>query len=165
MVEVAKIEAGEFHLRKSLTEFDDIISSALQRTESLTANHEIKLKIPNNLPPIAVDAKAIAEVFYNLLDNAAKYSPPQSAITVSAKQIEDFVEISVEDEGKPIPIEERGKIFQKFYRADKTKKGFGMGLAIVRGIIESHGGKIWVEAVERGNRFAFELPINADERK
>jgi K+-sensing histidine kinase KdpD len=165
MVEVAKIEAGEFHLRKTLTEFDDIISSALQRTESLTANHQIQLKIPNNLPPISVDAKAITEVIYNLIDNSAKYSKPQTVITISAKQIEDFIEIAVEDEGKPISVEERSKIFQKFYRADKTKKGFGMGLAIVRGIIESHGGKIWVEAGEKGNRFAFELPINTDERK
>lgn len=165
MVEVAQIEAGEFHLRKNLTEFDDIISNALRRTESLAANHQIKLKVSSNLPPISVDAKAIAEVLYNLIDNAVKYSPPQSAITIAAKQIEDFIEISVEDEGKPIPVEERSKIFQKFYRADKTKKGFGMGLAIVRGIIESHGGKIWTEAGAEGNRFAFELPIIADERK
>lgn len=165
MVEVAQIEAGEFHLRKSLTELDDIVSSALRRAEKLTANHLIKLKIPGSLPPILVDAKAIAEALYNLIDNAAKYSLPQTAITISAVKVEDFIEIAVEDEGKPIKIEERSKVFQKFYRADKTKKGFGLGLAIVRGIIESHGGKIWTEAGAKGNRFAFELPINADERK
>lgn len=164
MVEIAKIEAGEFHLRKTPTEIGEIVSNALQRAESFTLDRRIRLKMQSNLPQISVDERAIAEAIYNLLDNAVKYAPPQSVITISAKQIEDFVEIAVEDEGAVIPVEERGKIFQKFYRADKTKKGFGMGLAIVRGIIESHGGKIWVEAGENGNRFAFELPINADER-
>lgn len=164
MVEVAKIEAGEFHLRKTPTEIDDIVSSALQRAKSFTENHPVKLSIQPNLPEILVDAKAIAEVVYNLLDNAVKYSPSESSITISAKQIEDYVEIAVEDEGAIIPVEERNKIFQKFYRTNKSKKGFGMGLAIVRGIIESHGGKVWVETGKNGNRFAFELPVNADER-
>lgn len=164
MVEVAKIEAGEFHLRKIPTEVSEIISNALQRAENLRANHQIRLEIQSGLPKISVDEKAIAEVIYNLLDNAVKYSPLQSNITISAKQIEDYVEIGIEDEGKLIPVDERNKIFQKFYRADKSKKGFGMGLAIVRGIIESHGGKIWVESGRIGNRFVFELPINADER-
>ncbi|MGI8495486.1 MAG: sensor histidine kinase [Pyrinomonadaceae bacterium] len=162
MVEIAKIEAGEFNLRKTPIEVEEIVSAALYRAERLTINHQIKLDIQKNLPKISVDAKAIAEVIYNLLDNAVKYSPPQSTITIFAKQIEGFLEMVVEDEGEGVSADERAKIFQKFYRANKSKKGFGMGLAIVRGIIESHGGKIWVENGKIGSRFVFEIPIKSD---
>ena len=163
MVEVAKIEAGDFHLRKTPTEIEEIVAAAVQRADNLTANHKITVSIQRNLPPVSVDAKAIAEVIYNLLDNAAKYSPPRGAIKISAKRIEDYLEITVEDEGKGVSIENRNKIFQKFFRADESKKGFGMGLAIVRGIIESHNGRVWVENGKIGSRFVIELPINFDE--
>lgn len=163
MVEVAKIEAGNFHLRKTPTDIEEIVSNALLRAASLTAEHKITLNIQENLPRISVDAKAITEVIYNLLDNAVKYSPPRTAIKISAKQVEDYIEISVEDEGKGVSIVERDKIFQKFYRADESKKGFGMGLAIVRGIIESHNGRAWVETGKIGSRFMLELPLKFDE--
>lgn len=163
MVEIAKIEAGEFNLRRTPTEIEEIISAAMSRAGRLTENHRIELNFQKNLPKIPADAKAIAEVIYNLLDNAAKYSPVNSIVTISVKQTEDFLEVAVEDEGKIIPISERDKIFQKFYRSDKSKKGFGMGLAIVRGIIESHGGKIRVENGKSGNRFVFEIPLKSNE--
>ncbi len=163
MVEVAQLEAGDFHLRKTPTEVEEIISNALQRAVSLTVNHKIAVNLVKGLPKFLVDSKAISEVIYNLLDNAAKYAPLQTVITISAKQIEDCLEIAVEDEGKGVVVNERGKIFQKFYRADKSKKGFGMGLAIVRGIIEAHNGRIWVENGKIGAKFIFELPIKFDE--
>ncbi|MGI9036979.1 MAG: sensor histidine kinase [Pyrinomonadaceae bacterium] len=162
MVEIAKIEAGEFNLRKIPVEVEEIISAALYRAERLTGNHQIKLNIEKNLPKISVDARAIAEAIYNLLDNAVKYSPPQSVITIFARRIKDFLEIAVEDEGTVVSENERAKIFEKFYRADKSKKGFGMGLAIVRGIVESHGGKIRVESGAKGSRFVFEIPLKSD---
>lgn len=160
MVEIAKIEGGEFHLRKTETDVEEIVANALHRAESLLAEHETKIDIPAHTPHIWVDSKSISEVVYNLIDNAAKYAPPKSLITISARKVEDYVEVSVEDEGAGVPVEERGKIFQKFYRSNKSTKGFGMGLAIARGIIESHGGKIWVETGHVGSRFVFELPIN-----
>lgn len=164
MVEVARLEAGEFHLRKIPTEVEEIISNALQRAESLAANHQILVNLATNLPKISVDSKAISEVIYNLIDNAVKYSPSKSKIIISVGQIEDCLEISVEDEGKGVKIDERNKIFQKFYRGDKTVKGFGMGLAIVRGIIEAHDGRIWVEGGKIGAKFIFELPLNAEKQ-
>lgn len=162
MVEVARLEAGEFHLRKTPTNVEEIISNTLQRAESLTANHQISVHLAKNLPKISVDSKAISEVVYNLIDNAVKYSPPKSNITISAGQIEDCLEISIEDEGKGVSVERRNKIFQKFYRGDKSVKGFGMGLAIVRGIIEAHDGRIWVESGKSGAKFIFELPLNSE---
>jgi len=142
MVEVAKIEAGDFHLRKAPTGVEGFVSSALNRAAGLTENYQVISNIQKDLPLIQVDSKALSHVVFNLIDNAVKYAPAQTKIKISAKRIEDYVEIAVEDEGKMIPTEERGKIFQKFYRYDKSKKGYGMGLAIVRGIIESHNGRV-----------------------
>jgi two-component system sensor histidine kinase KdpD len=135
----------------------------LQRAEGLTVNHQIKINAEENLPTVSVDSKAIAEVIYNLLDNAAKYSPKNSTIEIRVGRDGDKIRFSVEDEGKGIAESEREKVFQKFYRADKTVKGFGMGLAIVRGIVEAHGGRIWIEDVANGSRFVFDLPLKFDE--
>jgi two-component system sensor histidine kinase KdpD len=122
MVEVAKIEAGNFHLRKMPTNVEEFVSPALRRAADLTENHQVILNIQKNLPPILVDSKALAQVVYNLIDNAVKYAPLQTSILIAAKRIEDYVEIAVEDEGENIPVGERGKIFEKFYRADKIRR-------------------------------------------
>lgn len=163
MVEMARIEAGEFSLRKTPSDVEEIIANALQRAESIVANHRIKIKIEENMPPLSIDSKAISEVVYNLIDNAAKYSPVNSIIEIEAKKHADKIRFAVEDEGKGIAEEERLKIFRKFYRADKTVKGFGMGLAIVRGIVEAHDGEIWVETDKKGAKFVFELPVKINE--
>lgn len=163
MVELARLEAGEFQLRKIRTETEEIISNALQRGARVLTHHQVEVEIEKDLPLLSVDSKAIAEVVYNLLDNAAKYSPETSRITVEAKRVDNNIQFSVEDEGKGIVVKEREKIFQKFYRSDKTGKGFGMGLAIVRGIVEAHGGKIWVENGKVGSKFVFDLPLSISE--
>ncbi len=163
MVELARLEAGEFYLRRAPTEAEEVIANALHRTERLLANHKVEVEIENDLPPLSVDSKAIAEVIYNLLDNAAKYAPRNSGIKIEAKLAGGKIQFSVEDEGRAIAESEREKIFQKFYRADKTTKGFGMGLAIVRGIVEAHDGKIWIETGENGSRFVFNLPLKSNE--
>ena len=163
MVELARLEAGEFSLRRAQSEVEEIISNALQRSEKLTANHKLKVNIEPDLPSISVDSKAIAEAVYNLIDNAAKYSPGLSTIEIEVKRIDDKIRFSVEDEGWGIPEAEREKVFEKFYRGNKRTKGFGMGLSIVRGVVEAHGGKIWIEgggSGSRGSRFVFDLPVN-----
>ena len=111
MVELARIEAGEFNLRKISSEVEEILSNALQRAESLVANHRIIINAEENLPTISVDSKAIAEVVYNLLDNAAKYSPKNSTIEIRVKRAGDKIRFAVEDEGKGIAESEREKVF------------------------------------------------------
>ena len=161
MVEMARLEAGETNWRKKQTSVEEIISNGLQRAESLIGAHEIKVTADENLPPLSVDSKAISEVVYNLIDNAAKYSPPGSTIEISVRREAENILFSVEDEGAGIAPENREKVFQKFYRANRNAKGFGMGLAIVRAIVEAHNGKIWVEdGREKGSRFVFELPLD-----
>jgi two-component system sensor histidine kinase KdpD len=159
MVEMARLEAGETTWRKNQTSVEEIIGNSLQRAESFTALHKIEVTLDDDLPPLSVDSKAISEVVYNLLDNAVKYSPAGSKIEISAKRTGDKIVFAVEDEGSGIAEPDREKIFQKFYRATRSAKGFGMGLAIVRAIIEAHDGKIWVENGRAGSRFMFELPL------
>ena len=159
MVEMARLEAGETNWRKKQTSVEEIVSNSLQRAESLTSAHKIEANMNENLPLLAVDSKAISEVVYNLLDNAVKYSPAGSKIKISVEQFNDKIIFAVEDEGRGISESDRDKIFHKFYRADHTAKGFGMGLAIVRAIIEAHNGVIWVEDGKIGSRFVFELPL------
>lgn len=165
MVETARIEAGATDWRKTPCEVEEIISNAVRRAEGLTVNHRLKTSFGENLPTVSADSKAISEVVYNLLDNAVKYSPENSEIEIRAEKIGDKIRFSVEDEGRGIAESEREKVFQKFYRIDKTAQGFGMGLAIVRGIVEAHDGRIWIEDGRTGSRFIFDLPGDSGGKK
>ncbi|HZS09452.1 MAG TPA: DUF4118 domain-containing protein [Blastocatellia bacterium] len=169
MVELARIESGELQLRRRWGAIDDILTASLQRAEPLTRRHRIELEIEPDLPAVRVDPRAVAEVVYALLDNAAKYSPPGRTIRVTARRApEEMIEIAVEDEGKGIPPELRDKVFDKFFRATQEPAangyhptGTGMGLAIACGIVEAHGGRIRVGVSPggRGARLSFVLPI------
>jgi signal transduction histidine kinase len=122
---------------------------------------------------VLVDARAVSEVIYTLVDNAAKYSPAGTRIRVTASRAEgDMIKASVEDSGLGIPVELRERVFDKFFRAirdgDTSRNrppGTGMGLAIARGIVEAHGGRIWIEsgASGPGARVVFTLPIGDEE--
>jgi K+-sensing histidine kinase KdpD len=171
MVELAQIEAGSNGLRRSWSDVPEIIEAALYRAENLLRNRHITLKLEENLPLVRADSKALAEVIYTLLDNAAKYSPENSQIEISARLAgEEAVEISVADEGEGVPAEWRERIFDKFFRVDDAEKsisklkGMGLGLAIAKGIIEAHEGKISVadNADGRGAKFTAVVPIGDD---
>jgi two-component system sensor histidine kinase KdpD len=121
------------------------------------------------LPSIKVDDQALSEVVYTLVDNAAKYSPSGSPIRIAATPGEPGkIMISVADRGPGIQANVRDRVFEKFFRAmrdgdvgDRKSSGTGMGLAIARGIVEAHGGRIWIEAVSTGTGsiFMIEVPI------
>lgn len=164
LIEMAKIEAGAMEPRRSWSTIDEIISIALTRSSEMTSRHTIKLNVENNLPPLRVDEKAIAEVMYVLIDNATKYSSPHSEITIAAKKADAGVELSVQDEGIGIPSSLREKVFDKFFRVTLEERsaaaGLGMGLAIARAMVEAHKGKIWIDpSVSTGTRVCFTLPL------
>lgn len=172
MVELARLEANAMQLRRAWSGIDEIITIALERADPFLRNRNVMIESPQELPAVRVDAKALAEVVYTLLDNAAKYSEAGSSIKITAHQTNDeMIEIAVIDQGQGIPVELRERVFDKFFRAtmeDKNKSAgssLGLGLAIARGIIESHGGQIWVTDGEnnRGTRVAFTVPIGDDE--
>lgn len=173
LVELARIEAGELRLRRAWGGVDEIVAAALARAQPLTRQHRIEVEIEKELPAVRVDARAVAEVVFTLVDNATKYAPQGTRILVTASGAPDqMIRLTVEDEGRGIPTEMRERVFNKFFRATeeddselKRPAGIGMGLAIARGIVEAHGGRIWIEdgAGGRGARVAFTVPIGDDE--
>ncbi len=150
MMELAQIEGGHLKLRRSPTSVGEIISTALDRAATLLDGRQVDVRIAEELPLLEVDAGTISGVVYELLENAARYSPRGTPIVVRAAQAEPaWVEMAVEDHGPGIAPEDREHIFEKFFRAPQaanTGHGFGVGLAIARGIVEAHGGRIWAES-------------------
>lgn len=167
LTKLARIDAGEMYLRRRLVSIDEIITAALKRAEPRTRGHQIEVWI-DELPPVKVDEPAIAEVIYTLVDNAAKYSPPHTPIRISAAANDDgSIQVSVEDQGPGIRADLRERVFEKFFRAmrdgdigDRKSAGTGMGLAIAHGIVQAHGGRLWIEdAVNHpGAKFVVSLP-------
>lgn len=167
LTKLARIDAGELQLRMELCAVDEIIAAALTRAEPRTRDHQVEVWIEDELPRVKVDEPAVAEVIYILVDNAAKYSPSGSTIRVNAQPRGNAVYVSVEDEGPGIQTELRERVFERFFRAtrdgdlsDRRAAGSGMGLAIAHGIVQAHGGRIWIEdaAGNTGAKFVVELP-------
>jgi two-component system sensor histidine kinase KdpD len=164
---LARIEAGEMQLRREWGSLEEIIAAAMKRASALTKNHHIELRLHDELPSVRVDERAMAEVIYVLIENAAKYSPSGGVIRLAAKpDQQDMVQLAIENQGPGIPAELRERVFEKFFRAMRDgdssshKPGTGMGLAIAKGIVEAHGGRIWIENASdsTGTRVVVLLP-------
>jgi two-component system sensor histidine kinase KdpD len=175
LIDLARIEAGELQLRRRWGAVDEIISTALARAEGITPGHQIEVDIESELPVVRVDERAVSEVIYTLVDNAVKYSPGIALIRISAGRSADgLIRLSVEDQGQGIPVDLRARVFDKFFRATRDgdisthqPTGTGMGLAIAKGIVEAHDGKIWIESGTGGSgtRVVFTLPVGDEEPK
>ena len=173
LMELAQLKAGEMQLRKHWGSVEEIVTAALTRAAPRTRDHKVEIVLDDELPAVRVDERAVAEVLYTLLENAAKYSPPGSAIRVTAITGDNgTVNVSVEDEGPGIPVDLRERVFDKFFRAMQAgntsqPSGTGMGLAIARGITEAHEGRIWIESTGdgRGARVVFTLPIGDEDAR
>jgi two-component system sensor histidine kinase KdpD len=169
LVELARLEAGAMPLQRHWRAVDEILMTALERAAALTSRHQIHIAIAEDCPAVRVDARALAEVLYTLIDNATKYAPPGTGIRVLAHRADDaHLLLAVEDEGRGIPAALRERVFEKFFRAVRDDAhsstrptGIGLGLAIARGIVEAHGGRIWIEDGPggRGTRVALTIPI------
>lgn len=174
IIDLARIEAGDLRLRRNWGDVDEIIEAALARAEQLTRQHEIEVEVEDELPVVRVDASAVAEVIYTLVDNATKYAPPGSSVRLAAKRAPgEMIQISVEDQGCGVPAEMRERVFDKFFRATEDDvttpnrpRGAGIGLSIARGIVEAHGGRIFVGdgSGGRGTRVTFTVPVGDDDQ-
>jgi two-component system sensor histidine kinase KdpD len=174
LVELARIEAGEMQFRPRWGAMEEIVAAALERAAAHTREHVVEVSLEDGLPAVRVDERAVAEVIYTLIDNAAKYSPAGTRILVAASRSDDeTIRLIVEDEGIGVPSHLRERVFDKFFRAmrdgDARAKshpsGTGLGLAIARGIVEAHGGRIWIEDGARGygSKVVVTLPIGDEE--
>ena len=171
-VDLARIEAGDIKLSRIWGSVEEIVEAALARAEPLMRKHQLTVLIENELPVIRVDARAVSEVIYTLIDNATKYAPEGTRITIKANRAPgEMVKISVGDQGPGIPRALRRRVFDKFVHVSGAPlgsgrpEGIGMGLSIAKGIVEAHGGRIWIEDADsgRGAELSFTVPVGDDE--
>jgi two-component system sensor histidine kinase KdpD len=164
--EVAQLESHEFQLDLQACRVIDLVHAAVEDVKQVVGKHPVEIRVPENIT-VRLDADRIKEVLVQLLENAAKYSPPESPIRITAEmQKEDTsLELSVADQGAGIDDMEQTLIFDKFYRGKNQRyrvQGTGMGLAIVKAIVEAHGGKITVTSqLGCGSVFRIVLPTKS----
>jgi K+-sensing histidine kinase KdpD len=163
LLDLTRLQAGSLPIHRKVQPFDTVLRLAKVRLDILTRNHPLVIDLPPDLPLLLVDGERIAQVLVNLVGNSVKFSPPGSCITVTAGMLEGQVLITVHDQGIGIPVEAREYIFEAFRQIEREKpheiKGAGLGLAICKGLIDAHGGRIWVRHHDGGGAvICFTLP-------
>jgi two-component system, OmpR family, sensor histidine kinase KdpD len=162
LLDMARIESGEVKLNLAWQPLEEVVGSALSAMHGSLLRHEVEVHVPRDLPLVRFDALLIERVLVNLLENASKYTPPGSKVTVAAEVIGDHLSVSVSDNGPGLPTGREEAVFQKFTRGvrESATPGVGLGLAICRAIVESHQGRIvGANRPGGGARFTFTLPL------
>jgi two-component system sensor histidine kinase KdpD len=166
LLDMTKLESGAIVPNSSRHDLGEIVGSALRRASKILARHKVRLKLEAELPMLELDAVLFEQVLFNLLDNAAKYAPEDTAISIEGSCDRDSIVLQIMDEGAGIPPAELESVFDKFYRVQKgdhVRPGTGLGLAISRGFVEAMKGTI--SAANRGDRsgavLTIRLPIPA----
>jgi len=162
LLDMTRLESGAVKVAKEWQEVEGIVGAVLSRLDDQLRGRRVDVRFPPDLPLVPIDGVLVEQVFINLLENAAKYSPEGSPIEISAHRDEGNVVVEIADRGPGIPEKLVDKIFEKFYRLPREHGGggAGLGLAICRGIIEAHGGRVWAGNRDGGGAvFRFTLPI------
>ena len=179
LLNMSRLESGNMTLKKDWCDINELIYSVVNRLEENLRHHHVHISIEKNIPFYKLDYVLIEQVIYNLLYNASIYTPEHSDIFISAKNNSDKIfvltpskkekselaseinslVVQVEDRGTGFPEDELEKVFDRFYRLQNTKTGgTGLGLSIVKGFVEAHEGKVFLENVPHGARFTIEIP-------
>jgi PAS domain S-box-containing protein len=165
LLDVTRIEAGQLPLERGPVAAEQVALDVVEAQKAVVASSrvELKLDVARCLPTISVDRDRLLQVFENLIGNAVKFTPSGGSITIGANLRGGEVMFWVEDTGAGIPAEHLPHLFDRFWQAKKgAKGGAGLGLAIARGVVDAHGGRIWVESTEgRGTTFYFTVPVGA----
>lgn len=168
ILNLARMESGKMELRMEATDLGKLALRhvAINRLIAARKNIGIDLDLEADLPLIEADSRKIEQVLENLISNAIKFSPPNSAVRVALQRDGDQVRIEVSDQGAGIPKAEWGKLFQPFQRTSVRptggEKSSGLGLSIARKIVEAHAGKIWFESeLGKGSKFYVSLPLHS----
>jgi len=162
LLDMARLSAGKVPLNLEWHPLEEVVGSALRSLDSALKAHVVRTEIPRALPLVRFDAVLIERVVCNLLENAAKHTPPGSTILIGARATEGVLEVRVEDNGPGFPPGRESVLFETFTRGEEESAvpGLGLGLSISRTIVEAHGGKIRAERVPAGGaRFIFTLPL------
>ncbi len=160
--QMAQLDANQVELHREPHRIQEVIERAVQESKKPLTGHPVETVVPEDLPPLRFDLDRVKDVLNHLLENAGKYSPPNTPIRITAEKKDSYVMVSVADRGPGIDNFEQSLIFDKFYRGKDQRysiQGTGMGLAIARAIIEAHGGTITVTSqLGKGSVFSFTLP-------
>jgi len=164
LLDMTRLESGAIEPRFGAVDLPEVVSSAVKRASRILAEHRIELRLQPDLPLLRLDFVLFEQVLFNLLDNAAKYSPSGSVIQLQAERSGERVELRLLDEGDGIPPDDLEHIFDKFYRVhagDQRRAGTGLGLAICRGFVEAMGGTVTAanRSDRRGAVFTIRLPV------
>ena len=161
LLDMSRLEGGALKPTFESCDLEEVIGAALERVSKKVQGRKIRTTIPADFPLVPLDFVLVEQVLINLLDNAAKYSPPASPLEIVVEIDEYVVTVSLSDQGSGIIEEDLERVFDKFYRACEHEKiaGTGLGLSICKGIIEAHGGSIWASnGSEGGAVITFTLP-------
>jgi two-component system sensor histidine kinase KdpD len=167
LLNMAKLESGSLKLKKELQPLEEVVGAALNHLERRLAERPVKVSLPADLPMVPLDGALAEQIFINLLENALRYTPAGSPISISATVAGDDLEVEVADCGPGFAPEDLDKIFEMYYRGSTGQDltGYGLGLSICRAIVEAHGGRTW--ALNRdggGAAVRFTLPLAAQEK-
>jgi len=162
----ARLDSGEFSLNKLLLDLPQEVQKVAKRFAAQAETHKLEVDFPPDFPSFSADPEKVEVILTNLLDNAVKFSPQGGTITIKGESSESEALVTVADEGIGVPVRDRDRIFDRFYRVEdgstKSTRGTGLGLYICKTLIEAHGGRIWAEGeLGKGSRFTFSLPIEA----
>jgi PAS domain S-box-containing protein len=163
LLDLSQIQAGVLQIRAIAQPFSASLDVAREQLRTLTVNQDFQANVPEHLPTVFMDERRIAQVVTNIIGNAAKYAPPGTPIVLATFAVDGMVQVEIHDEGPGIPAERRESIFQAFDQVDSKpnrRDGAGLGLAICKGIVVAHGGRIWVKDEPRsGTTLSFTLPV------
>jgi len=163
LLEMGRLQAHGTALRREWQPLEEVLGAALHQLERQLEGREVVLRVPEDLPLVEIDDVLMERVLVNLLENALRYTPPGSPIELGASAVPSEVTVEVLDRGPGLASGEETQIFEKFFRGEAalSRHGAGLGLAVVRAIVEAHGGKVWAEnRVGGGAAFRFSLPVH-----
>jgi PAS domain S-box-containing protein len=169
LLDVNRLESGQPVADQKVIDIVALVQQAVRDVEPVARGRRqtVSAKLPESLPPIWVDEDMARRVLINLLENAAKYTPPDGQVEIGADREDHWVHLRVKDNGPGIPAAEQERIFDKFTRLRGSNKsgGLGIGLAFCRLAVLGHGGKIWVESeLGKGSTFHFTFPVATEEQ-
>jgi two-component system sensor histidine kinase KdpD len=172
LLDMARLQAGSLQLNRQWTLLEETVGAALRACKRVLAEHPVQVRLPADLPLLHLDAVLMERLFSNLFENAAKYTAPDTPLTIGAQRIDaddkPLVRVTIDDNGPGLPAGMEARVFEKFTRGEKesAKPGIGLGLAICRAIVEAHGGTIGAlnrlsaDGRVEGARFWFTLPVD-----
>jgi two-component system sensor histidine kinase KdpD len=159
LIQTTRLESGAVHLRKEPCSVEELVGSALDRTDKLLAGRRIETRLPEDLPLTPLDSVLLEQLLVNLLENAARHTPAGTDVEIAAWADDQALTLEVADRGPGLAADELEHAFDKFYHA-KTSAGAGLGLAICRAIATAHGGRIWaMNRPDGGAAFRLSLPL------